>query len=384
MKLQDMLQKRAGLVDELSKLAEGELTNESRARFDVAEAEIKTLSGDIERLQRAQSIAAETEATPAPQAARAERGDVNVPAFNKTKRGDSETRALAHYFRTNDMSRELRASNDTDMNIGTNADGGYAAPTGHYQNIIAKRTELMLADRLGVTRVPGTGTTINVPVDNGATNGFVLTTEAASFDRDAPGLGQKAMTLAKYTKTLQLSQELLEDEDSRLVAYVEDYVARASALTHNQLLVTEAVASGTSVSLASASAATATDIGAMVYALKGEYVDGAQWVMNRTTEGAYRVLQGSNYLFVNTPNGAVTNFWGYPTNASGFVDDIGATKKWILLGNFSYMLLREPNGMSFLRDPYSGARTGQVNLHYYMRAVYKVSVAEAIKYGTHA
>lgn len=384
MRLQDLLQKRAGLVDELNKLASGELTDETRAQFDAKEAEVKILSGDIERLQRAQVVKAETEATGETRAARSDRGDVSIPAFNKTKPGDSEARAMAHYIRTGDLSRELRASNDTDMNIGTNADGGYAVPIGHYQNIIAKRGEQMLADRLGVTRIPGFAATINVPVDAGTANAFVQTAEAATFDRDAPALGQKAMSLVKFTKTVQLSQELLEDEDSRLMAFVEDYIARAAAVTHNSLLVTEAAANGSPVALASASAATDSDIGAMVYALKGEYVDGAQWVMNRTTEGAYRILKGSNYLFVNTPNGAVTNFWGYPINATGLIDDIGAAKKWLLFGNFSYMLMREPNGMSFLRDPYSSARTGQVNLHYYMRAVYKVSQSEAIKYGTHA
>lgn len=39
--------------------------------------------------------------------------------------------------------------------------------------------------------------------------------------------------------------------------------------------------------------------------------------------------------------------------------------------------------MTFLRDPYSAAATGQVNLFYYFRVVFKVLLAEAVLYGKH-
>ena len=144
---------------------------------------------------------------------------VEIPNLNlRTRRGDGEERAIAHYVRTGDAGavRELRASNDTDMNIGTPADGGYTVPVGHYQGIIAKRNEGMLAGALGVRRVPGVGTTVNVPYDAGMANVFVSSDEAAAFDRDSPVLGQHALTLQKYTKKIQLSDELLQDEDHAL------------------------------------------------------------------------------------------------------------------------------------------------------------------------
>jgi hypothetical protein len=43
----------------------------------------------------------------------------------------------------------MKASNDTDMNVGTSADGGYAVPTGHYNGIIARLDEAALYGKLG-------------------------------------------------------------------------------------------------------------------------------------------------------------------------------------------------------------------------------------------
>jgi hypothetical protein len=79
---------------------------------------------------------------------------------NKTKRGDDEVKALAYFIRTGDAGA-IKASNDTDMNVGDAADGGNSVPTGHFQNIIARRDESMLARQLGVTLIPGKGRNVD-------------------------------------------------------------------------------------------------------------------------------------------------------------------------------------------------------------------------------
>lgn len=311
----------------------------------------------------------------------------SAPAVNtKTKRGDSEVKAIAYYVRTGDAGAfgdAVKTSNDTDMNILTPADGGYAVPTGHYQGIIAKRDEGMLMPKLGVRRIPGKGTTVNVPADNGSANVFVTTLETSQFDRDAPALTQIPMTLVKRTKKIVLSDELLEDEDSRVMEFLNDYVGRALALTHNSMLVTEALASGSSVALTAAAAASTQDIPTLIKSLKGGYADGAQFVMRRATHYEYLDNTGDNFQFVNTPNGPAQGLWGYPVAESEYVGAVGASQKSSIFGNFGFMGFREAPGLTFLRDPYSSADTGQVNLFYYFRAVYKVLLPEAIKYGQH-
>jgi HK97 family phage major capsid protein len=387
MNKRELMQKRASLIDSAKAIAEGPQTDETRAAFDEIMKQAEALKGDIARVEKLEAEQAELAQPEGAPAAKPETREVNgAPAVNKTKPGDSESRALAHYIRTGDLSRELRASNDTDMNIGTPADGGYAVPTGHYQGIIAKRNEGMLAPRLGVLRIPGQGTTVNVTTDNGTANEFVSTNEGSAFDRDAAALGRVQMTLVKYTKKVQLSVELLRDEDANLLNFLNDYVGRAMAITHNKLLFTEVLANGTSVTLGAAAAASAGDIPKVVYSLKSEYADAAKWVFPRANEGAYRALTGNNWQFVATPPGSVagSTLWGFPVfNSEQAIAAIGAGNKSSVFGDFGYVGLRESSGFQILRDPYSAAGTGQVNLFYYFDAVYKVLQAEAVLYGKH-
>jgi hypothetical protein len=98
---------------------------------------------------------------------------------------------------------------------------------------------MALDSKVGVMPIPGKGTDTNVPLDAGNANVFVATNEAAAFDLDAPVMGRKVMTLVKYTKKLQLSVELIRDEDSGLMTFLEDYVGRAAGLTVNSALMTK-------------------------------------------------------------------------------------------------------------------------------------------------
>ena len=190
------------------------------------------------------------------------------------------------------------------------------------------------------------------------------------------------MTLAFYSKKVQLSYQLLQGEDSKLMAFLEDYVGRAYGLTHNGLMVTAALAGGTSVTLGAAAAATAGDPQTVIYSQKGEYSEGSQWVMARGTDGAYRKLTG-NPLMYGPTGGPVDSLWNYPVNWCADVPAIGAGNKSAIFGNWSYMAVYESPSLQMLRDPYGAAGTGQVNLFYWFGVKYLVTVAEAILYGTH-
>src|SRR5512139_4085197 len=129
-KVIELRRQRALLLDEARKLADGEMTDEVRGKVDGMIAEADKLEQDAQREERL-----------------AQMWKPQAPAVLKIGLGDGEERAFAHWIKTGDDGgiRELRASNDTTMNITTSADGGYAVPTGHYQGIIAKRDESMLA-----------------------------------------------------------------------------------------------------------------------------------------------------------------------------------------------------------------------------------------------
>lgn len=354
-----------------------DFTEEEQATWDGLMTEVDSLEARMERMEtlEAKETVFQTE-------------NRRAPAVIKSKLGDSETRSLAHYIRTGSMDRELRA-NDTIANEGTAADGLNAVPTGHYRNIIEKRDEMALFPKIGVMRIPGKGLTVNVPTDAATLASPAATSEQAdnyanTFERDWPALGTVAMTLAKYTKKIALTEELLEDEDSNLMAFVEGYVARAMAQLHNTLLLTEARANGTAgLTLDSASTIAAAEVPELVHKLAEEYLDGAVWVMKRSTEGVIRGLSGNAFQFDPMPGGtgAGRSLWGYPVHASEQASAIAASAKSLIFGNFSFMGMREGDSLGVLRDPYT--TDGIVYLKYRIRAVYKVLQAEAIQYATH-
>jgi len=372
-------------INDLSAAEERDLTDEEQAEYDELKVLVETLQKRIARMEEVEELADEAERSAGTRTQQTRK----APSYNRMPLGDSEERAWAHWIRTGDDGgiRELRTSNDTDMNIGTPADGGYAVPTGHYQGIIARRDEDLLAPKLGVMNIPGKGTTVNVTLDSEADGEFVATTEANDFDRDAPALGTAAMTLVLYSKTIQLSYQLLEDEDSKLLAFLSDFVGRGMAKTHNSLLLTEVRSGGTAaLSLDAAAAIGAAEIPELVYKLPGEYADGASWVMKRATEGAIRGLSGNPFLYVPNPAGSDRGrpeVWGFPVFNSEYASGVAASAKSLIFGNFRYVGMREAPGLTFLRDPYSLARKGQVQFHYYFRAVYKTLQSEAIVYATH-
>lgn len=387
----ELRQARAAKVDEMkamttqAEVENRDFTAEEQEKWDGIVAEIDGLDKRMARLAKLE-VAQEA----APVTTQTVKRSINYN--NKTKLGDTEERAMAHYIRTGDMGAlgEYRAANNTIANEGTAADGLNAVPTGHYNQIIARRDENMLATQLGVMRIPGTGLTVNVPVDAEADVAFAATSEqddnyAQVYERDWPALGTVAMTLLKYTKKIALTEELLEDEDSNLLSFVSNWVGRAMAGTHNSLLVAALEAGGTAgLTLDSASVIDDSEIPELVYKLAGEYTDGAAWLMNRSVEGAIRGLQGNAFLFNPNPAGSDrgrAEIWGYPVYNSVYCDTIAASAKTLIFGNFSFVGMREGAGFSFLRDPYT--TDGIVYLKYGFRTVYKVLQAEAIQYATH-
>jgi HK97 family phage major capsid protein len=384
------------MIEAAEKDNRGLNADEEKAYGDL-EAEYKSLEVRIARLEQLETRSAQLEE---PQTRAVKPGGMQAPGqMSPENRGDdrakADKRAVRQYVHGDEgairemdaqMRTEARASNNTDLNITTPADGGYLVPTGHYAGIIAKANEVDLSPALGVMDVPGLGTTVNVPVQTGTTNRFVATNEVADADRDGPAFDQAAMTLVKFTKNIELSNELLEDEGSALMNFLNFYVGDALGLTQNYALITEALAGGTSVNLAAAAAVSASDVQTLVYNLKGKYTARAKWVMKRLTEKGIRSLVGDVFQYADNPGGAIapgSSLWKYPLlNEDDNMPAIGAGNKSILFGDFNFMG-RRSTGLTFLRNPFLLGTKGQVVLHYYTRVVYKTLQAEAILYGKH-
>ena len=390
MNARELRSKRAELLDEAKALVEAaeaedrDLSEDENTEYDQKVVEAQGLETRIQRL----------EAMPGPSAPPPENRMEMPNVSNIGIGGDEEVeenRAFCHFVRTGDEAglNELRASNDTTMNITTAGDGGNIVPTGHYNNIIARRDEMALDAVLGVMNVPGKGTTVNVPYDNEDDGEFIVTTESNAYDRDAPALGQKALTLAKYTKKVDLTVELIEDEDSRLMAFLADFIGRGKAKTDNTLLLAEVASNGTSFkSFASATVIAVGEPEAIVYndALE-PYLDDSQscaWVMRRSVHGEIKVLGDTSIKHYGASGDNESKMLlDFPVKYSYKSGATAASTKSAYFGNWYYVMKREAPGMSVIRDPYTRSGYGEVILTYMYRLVYGIAIAEAIGYGVH-
>lgn len=380
--------KEARELNEKTETEARDFTPDEQNRWDALQSDIKSLDN---RIQRAKTIGEQ----PAPLSGEPVRP---APAVIRS-RGDNFANALQAFVRDNDTGGvrhmlvgpneiEIRASNDTDMNIGTAADGGNTVPTGFYNQIIAKRSEISLPERLGLLKVPGVGTTVDVPYDDEADGEFVSTNEAAAFDRDAPALAKRQMTLVKYSKKIQISYELMQDTGVALEAFLADWVARGQAKTMNNLLLTEVATTGTAYKTTAAN--NAIVLGELeATALNdtlGDYLDDAgsiAWVMRPSVYSTINQIVGNPKYYAPAPQGAGLGgreLLGYPVYFSNKAAAIASTAKVAYFGNWYFVGWREAPGFTLLRDPYSAAGTGQVLLWMYFRTVFKQLQADAVGY----
>jgi HK97 family phage major capsid protein len=360
-----------------------DLNDEERGRFDELRSKVATADAQIKRAEELENLGANTRSQPGTQPGKA-------PAHHRRPTPDTEEGLFDRWLRRGEPSvaNELRASNATDMNIGTAADGGVLVPTGFYNQIIARRDEQALHPQVGVMRIVGKGTTTDVPVDNEADGEFVVTNEVTENDLDAPALTKVSLTKLSYTKQIKISAELLADEDSNLLEFLPEWVARGWAKTYNSLLITEALANGTAaLTLDSATAIGAAEIPELAYKQASDYAEGSVWIMKRATEGYIRGLASSNqFLFNPTPAGSDRGrpeIWGFPVFNTEKMTGIQASAKSMIFGNFRFMGMYEDPGLTFVRDPYSLAYLRQIRLLYHFRVDFGVLQAEAINYATH-
>lgn len=415
MNLEQLRQRLAALVAEARQINDnpgGEnrsLTSEQEARYQEIMGEggeVDQVKADIARLEQLvseeralnQSAGRQTRMQPDAPAVVSQLGETQeqaMAAFVRDERGGSFevewSAALEQRVRMGIM--EQRAVTDSTLNITTGDDGGDLVPTGFVPQIVARKNERMLANVLGVRRVPGRGTTVEFPFENANPEPFGSTSEQADdhsndYERDAPRFDKKLFTLGKYTKKLELTEELLDDEDASLLEFIANHIGRSIANTHNSLLLTEVAANGTALkTFASASAIADKELEDIVFNdTLSYYLDDASmpaWVSRPTTLGAVMSISGDPRIYAETPAGSRSrrSVLGYGWHYSNHATAIGASAKSVYFGDWNYVGFREAPALRFIRDPYTV--DGLVILKYTFRTVYGVLIAGAVGYGQH-
>jgi HK97 family phage major capsid protein len=117
------------------------------------------------------------------------------------------------------------------------------------------------------------------------------------------------------------------------------------------------------------------------FALKTIYLNGASFLMNRSTAGVIRQLKDGDGNYLWRPGldaGAPNTLFGYPVNLDDNVAAIGAGNFPVFFGNFkrAYLIL-DRMGIRVLRDPYTSK--GNVLFYTTKRVGGGIVMFEAIK-----
>jgi HK97 family phage major capsid protein len=307
------------------------------------------------------------------------------------------TKAFYHYLRTGESS-DLRKAKAA-LQEGTTTEGGYLVPDDEYGSIIAKRDEESIISRLGLLRVTTDRDKFNFPTENASMTKFTIVAEegAITAAENEPTFAQVAVTLYNFKKLIKVSEELLEDENSNLEAFLTNAIGRALADTENYYALigagsTEpqgAFVGGTAgLTLDSATAIGAGEIPELMGKLGTPYHNGAAMVMDPATWFYLKGLTGNQFIFTDgiarlsgTVDGPTLD--GFPVILNSNVANIAASAKSLLFGNFDYMGFVTNRGVRVRRLVELYAGNGQVGILANYRFGCAVLQAEAFQYATH-
>jgi HK97 family phage major capsid protein len=314
----------------------------------------------------------------------------NIKRVTKAGFSNDEVDTFKHWLRTGDEVAAKAA-----LQEGTDAEGGYLVPEGMLPQVVEKRDETSILRQAGVQTFTTQRDVFNIPVENAKMSTFAITAEEGAYTENEPTFNEVAVTIYKFTKLVKVSEELFADNNTGLDAYLNRAFGRAWGLTENQygLIGTGSsqpqgvfVGGTAGVTAASATAIAAGEVPELYYKLGQQYRDNAVWVSSGSTEGALRALQGQDFLFANSPQGAISGaFWGMkPLLTSESAADIEASAKSLLVGNFAYYGLVGRENLTIQRNPYLYQANGQIGIFAKVRMGGAVLQAEAFQYLTQA
>jgi len=334
----------------------------------------------------------------------------DAPSLNTIETKESE---MDNQFKTfmQEGVDGLRAKG-ADLQISTDAQGGYALPEELRQEII--RLEKEVSPIRGVVSVASASTTdVKQLVSVGdAASGWVGETDARS-QTNAPELAQRTATFGEVFARPRIYQHMLEDSFFNAEAWLAGEVARqfaevegaaflngdgsnkpvgilngltlsASASANDVNGTYEVINHGVDGALGATDAAIIDNLREVVLSVKTGYLPGSSFMMNRATHNVLAQLKngdGEYFLQRNLTEGAAARLFGYDIIINEDMADIPASTgdaAPILFGNFAraYQII-DRVGVSMLRDPYTNP--GSVMFYTRKRTGSMVLDASALK-----
>jgi HK97 family phage major capsid protein len=329
----------------------------------------------------------------------------------KTGLGDDAFKSLAWFVKTGDplpirtgdaydewmRQRDFEMKADYHLLESTQYQGQEPVPIEVLKVIIEKRDPISIIRAAGSTIYPANSNAAVIPIEKATAELFGITSIDGSntfTTLTTQPLDKLTATVYLFTYNVPIDLQLIDDSVFNIEGWLARRIGRGWAKTENKYgLVGTGISqpkgavtsSGLGVTAASASALTGPEIVSQYYKLAGEYRDKAVWVMRGATEGAIRALQATAFNFVGqgeTPGlGGAQGGTNRPPQGTGWLvspqapvynsdemDAIAASKKPVLVGNFEAgYAIAERKMLTILRDQFSEASKGLVNLWFYVR-----------------
>ncbi|MCP4597789.1 phage major capsid protein [Neptuniibacter sp.] len=272
------------------------------------------------------------------------------------------------------------------LNVGTDADGGYAVPEELDRNIIELERDMSPMRQVCNVITIGTSDYKRLVNLGGAGSGWVGETSARP-ETDTPTLTQIVATMGEIYANPQATQTSLDDMFFDAEGWLSGEVAREFAeqeslaflngngtnkpkgILANTLATTDdaARAFGTLQKIHSGTAGDfdGDDLLSVIYKLKKGYRTGAQWMFNGNVLHKIRTFKDGqgNYLWApGLQAGEASALLGYGIAENEDMADVAADANSVMFGNFNraYTIV-DRMGTRVLRDPY----TNKPNVGFY-------------------
>ena len=236
-RLLDLQAKAKAIVD---RMKEADKAGDQTA-FDAAQAELAPISAEIARVKAL--MQAEENATPEPQNTATAQGAAGAPvnssecihAFCECVRAGAAG-DRTRYLQNADIVH--RAVKNEGMTEGTPADGGLIVPSDIQTMIREQMRALNPLSELFTVETVSTNTGSRVR-DTAPTNGFTKVAEMGEISKDdKPAFAKVEFTVEDYALIVPVSNDLLNDTDQNLLAYLSRWLGKKAVITENKLLLT--------------------------------------------------------------------------------------------------------------------------------------------------
>lgn len=352
---------------------------------ELAGFDIVDLGKEIERMERAERISQELSAATTKPIV--ETPGAHVADMPKHSTGSDEySKAFWNSVRNRNW---IDVRND--LQVGEDTEGGYLVPDEFEKKLIEALEEENIFRPLATCIHTSSGDR-KIPVVS--TKGeAVWMEEEEAYTLSDDTFGQLSLSAYKVGTAIKISEELLNDSIFDLPAYIaKEFARRVGAKEEEAFLTGDGIGKPTGIFAATGGAQEGcTTSGANInfddmielyYSLKSPYRKKAKWILNGQTAKALRKIKDNNGNYIWQPSvsaGVPDTILNRPYKTSSYVPEIGAGKKCMAFGDFSYYWIADRSGRTFKRLNELFAMTGQVGFLAMERLDGKLILPEAVK-----